>query len=48
MYGFSRGFSAKSERQASDWQRWQIVETENAEQLEKVLEGGGYEIEHGY
>jgi hypothetical protein len=48
MYGFSRGFSAKLEKRESEWKRWQIVETENAEQLEKMLEGGGYEVEHGY
>jgi hypothetical protein len=48
MYGFSRGFSAKTEERESEWERWQIVETEHAEQLEKMLEGGGYEVEHGH
>ena len=46
MYGFSRGFSAKIEKPESEWQRWQIVETEHPEQLEKVLEEGGYTVEH--
>jgi hypothetical protein len=48
MYGFSRGFSPKIEKRESEWQRWQIVETEHPEQVEKVLEEGGYKIEHGY
>jgi hypothetical protein len=48
MYGFSRGFSAKVERRESEWQRWQIVVTEHIERVEKVLEGGGYAVEHGY
>lgn len=48
MYGFSRGFSPKIEKPESEWQRWQLVETENSEQLEKILEEGGYTIEHGY
>jgi hypothetical protein len=48
MYGFSRGFSPKIEKGESDWQRWQVVETEHSEQLEKILEEGGYTVEHGY
>ena len=48
MYGFSRGFSAKIEKPESEWQRWQIIETEHPELLEKVLGEGGYTIEHGY
>jgi hypothetical protein len=48
MYGFSRGFSANVEKQESEWERWQIVETKDTEQLEKMLEGGGYAVEHGY
>jgi len=48
MYGFSRGFSPKIEKPESEWQRWQLVETENSEQLEKILEEGGYTIKHGY
>jgi len=48
MYGFSRSFSPKIEKPESEWQRWQLVETENSEQLEKILEEGGYTIEHGY
>jgi hypothetical protein len=48
MYGFSRGFLARVEKQESEWQRWQIVETGNSEQLGKILEEGGYTIEHGY
>jgi len=46
MYSFSRGFSAKTEKRESEWQRWQIVETEHPEEMEKVLEEGGYEVEH--
>jgi len=46
MYGFSRGFSAKIEKKESEWQRWQIIETEHPEQLEKGLEEGGYTVEH--
>ena len=48
MYGFSRGFSLNMEKRESEWKRWQIVEAENIEQMEKVLEAGGYTIEHGY
>ena len=48
MYGFSRGFSARNEKRESEWQRWQIIETEDTEQLERVLEEGGCTIEHGY
>lgn len=48
MYGFSRGFSPNIEKRESEWQRWQIVETEHPEQLERVLVEGGYKIEHGY
>ena len=46
MYGFSRGFLAKIEKPESEWQRWQIIETEHPEQLEKGLEEGGYKVEH--
>jgi len=46
MYGFSRGFPAKIEKKESEWQRWQIIETEHPEQLEKGLEEGGYTVEH--
>jgi len=48
MYGFSRGFSAKIEKQESKWRRWQIIESEDTERLERVLEEGGCTIEHGY
>ncbi|HUX47607.1 MAG TPA: hypothetical protein VMV76_00300 [Dehalococcoidia bacterium] len=48
MYGFSRGFSPKIEKQESKWQRWQIIESEDTERLERVLEEGGCTIEHGY
>ncbi len=48
MYGFSRGFSNKIEKQESEWRRWQIVEAENSEQLEKILEEGGHKIENRY
>jgi hypothetical protein len=48
MYSFSRRFSARIERQESGWQKWNIVETEHPEQLEKVLGEGGYKVEHGY
>jgi hypothetical protein len=46
MYGFSRGFSVKIEKRESEWQRWQIVETGNTGELEKVLQEGGYAVEH--
>ena len=46
MYGFSRGFSAKIEKPESEWQRWQIVETEHPEQLKRGLEEGGYTVEN--
>jgi hypothetical protein len=48
MYGFSRGFSPKIEKRESKWQRWQIVEAKDTEQLERVLEEGGCTVEHGY
>ena len=46
MYSFSRGFSAKIKKPESEWQRWQVVETEHREELEKVLEEGGYTVEN--
>ena len=48
MYGFSRGFSVKVEKRESEWQRWQIVESANVEQLEKLLKEKGYAVEKGY
>jgi hypothetical protein len=45
MYGFSRGFSPKFEKQESEWQRWQVVETDHRGSLEKSLEEVGYAIE---
>jgi hypothetical protein len=46
MYGFSRGFSVKLESKESEWQRWHVVETSNTEELERLLENGGFIIEH--
>ena len=48
MYGFSRGFSAKNEKRESKWQRWQVVESEHPERMERVLEEGGYTIDRNY
>lgn len=48
MYSFSRGFSAKIEKRESEWQRWQVIETEHVERLKKGLEEVGYAIEQGY
>ena len=45
MYSFSRGFSAKIEKQESEWQRWHIIETDNLEELELNLMKGGYVID---
>ena len=45
MYSFSRGFSAKIEKPESEWQRWQIVEAKNLEELEFNLMKGGYAID---
>lgn len=45
MYSFSRGFSAKAEKQESEWQRWHIIETDNLEELEFNLMKGGYVID---
>jgi hypothetical protein len=45
MYSFSRGFSAKIEKQESEWQRWHIVKTDNLEDLEFNLMKGGYVID---
>jgi len=45
MYGFSRGFSAKVEKQESEWQRLRVVETSNLEELEFNLMQGGYVID---
>jgi hypothetical protein len=45
MYGFSRGFSVKPESKESEWQRWHVVETNNTEELERLLEDGGFIIE---
>ncbi len=46
MYGFSRGFSATLEKKESEWQKWHIIETDHPEELGKILEAGGYVIEH--
>jgi hypothetical protein len=48
MYSFSRGFSAKTEKRESVWQRWQVIETEHVERLKKRLEEVGYAIEQRY
>ncbi|MFC2032124.1 hypothetical protein ACFLUS_01960 [Chloroflexota bacterium] len=45
MYGFSRGFSIKVEKEESEWMRWHVIETKNLEQLELGLMGGGYVID---
>ena len=45
MYGFSRGFSAKIEKPESEWQRWQVIEAENLEDLEFNLMKGGFAID---
>ena len=45
MYGFSRGFSAKIEKPESEWQRRQIVEAKNLEELEFNLMKGGFVID---
>ena len=45
MYGFSRGFSAEIEKQASDWQRWHIIETSSLSRLESNLMKGGFVID---
>lgn len=45
MYSFSRGFSAKVEKKESEWQRWNIFETDNLEQLELSLMKGGFVID---
>jgi hypothetical protein len=46
MYGFSRGFSAKSEKTESEWARWRVVQTSNLEALEVSLAQGGYVLEY--
>jgi len=48
MYSFSRGFSGKVEKLESEWQRWQVIETEHVERLKKGLEEVGYAIEQRY
>ncbi len=45
MYSFSRGFSAKIEKRESEWQRWQIIEAKNLEELEFNLMKGGFVID---
>ena len=45
MYSFSRGFSVKVEKKESEWERWNIIETDNIEELEYGLMKGGYAIE---
>lgn len=44
MYGFSRGFSVPALKKESDWGRWRIVEARELEQLERILEEGGYQV----
>jgi len=45
MYSFSRGFSAKVEKQESEWERLSVVKTDNIAELEYNLMQGGYAIE---
>ena len=45
MYSFSRGFSAKIEKPESEWQRWQVIEAKNLEELEFNLMKGGFAID---
>jgi len=45
MYGFSRGFSPKVERKESEWRRWRITRSKNAEAMVKLLEEGGFIVE---
>jgi len=45
MYSFSRSFSVKVEKKESEWERWNIIETDNIQELEYGLMKGGYAIE---
>lgn len=45
MYGFSRGFSAKSEKRESEWHRWQVIETSKVAALESSLMRYGFVID---
>jgi len=45
MYGFSRSFSAKLEKKESEWQRWNVIQTSNLEELEYNLMKGGFVID---
>ena len=45
MYSFSRGFSTKIEKPESEWQRWQVIEAKNLEDLEFNLMKGGFAID---
>ncbi|MFC1846934.1 hypothetical protein ACFLYS_02625 [Chloroflexota bacterium] len=46
MYGFSRGFEASVVEKETEWGRWRVVEARDIEQLEKILEEGGFHIEN--
>jgi hypothetical protein len=48
MYGFSRGFSAKAEKEESEWQFWcAFEEIEDREVFEKTLEESGFGVDRG-
>ena len=45
MYSFSRGFSAKTEKPQSEWERWVVIETSSVSELESNLMRGGFVID---
>ena len=45
MYSFSRGFFNALEKKESGWKRWQIIETDNLDEVETTLLKGGYVID---
>jgi hypothetical protein len=42
MYGFSKGFSIKEEKKPREWQRWNIVESNDINSLKQSLIQGGF------
>jgi len=45
MYSFSRGFSARTEKLQSDWERWVVIQTDSVSRLESNLMQGGFVID---
>ncbi|WP_322354470.1 hypothetical protein [Dehalococcoides sp.] len=48
MYGFSRSFSVKEEKNEAEWQKWAVLYPKDKDLLEKSLEEGGFKIDRRF